>query len=67
MRGNVRCLPGLSRCPPRCSRRPGAGWVLPVKMGAAAVVGNQRITMATLDTEVTNLSQAAKQYGRSSS
>ena len=45
----------------------GAGLVLagcsPVKMGAAAVVGNQRITMATLDTEVTNLSQAAKQYG----
>src|ERR1700676_4419700 len=34
----------------------------PVKMGAAAVVGNQRITMATLDTEVTNLSQAAKLY-----
>jgi hypothetical protein len=34
----------------------------PVKMGAAAVVGNQRITVASLDTEVTNLSQAAKQY-----
>jgi len=34
----------------------------PVKMGAAAIVGNQRITIATLDTEVTNLSQAAKQY-----
>jgi len=34
----------------------------PVKMGAAAVVGNQRITIATLDTEVTDLSQAAKQY-----
>ena len=31
-------------------------------MGAAAIVGNQRITIATLDTEVTNLSQAAKQY-----
>src|ERR1035441_9412690 len=34
----------------------------PVKMGAAAVVGSQRITMASLDTEVTNLSQAAKLY-----
>jgi hypothetical protein len=34
----------------------------PVKMGAAAVVGNQRITIATLGTEVTNLSQAAAQY-----
>ena len=34
----------------------------PVKMGAAAMVGNQRITVATLDTEVTNLSQAAAQY-----
>jgi SurA N-terminal domain len=34
----------------------------PVKLGSAAVVGNQRITIATLDTEVTNLSQAVKQY-----
>ena len=34
----------------------------PVKMGAAAVVGNQRITIATLDTEATNLSRAAAQY-----
>jgi hypothetical protein len=34
----------------------------PLQMGAAAIVGNQRITIATLDTEVTNLSQAAKQY-----
>lgn len=34
----------------------------PVKMGAAAIVGSQRITIATLDTEVTNLSQAAKRY-----
>jgi len=33
-----------------------------VEMGAAAIVGNQRITIATLDTEVTNLSQSAKQY-----
>jgi hypothetical protein len=34
----------------------------PVEMGAAAIVGNQRITIATLDTEVTNLSQAVKDY-----
>jgi hypothetical protein len=34
----------------------------PVKMGAAAIVGDQRITIATLDTEVTNLSQAAARY-----
>jgi hypothetical protein len=34
----------------------------PVKMGAAAITGDQRITVATLATEVTNLSQAAKQY-----
>jgi len=34
----------------------------PVKMGAAAIVGNDRITLATLDTEVTNLSQTAKLY-----
>src|SRR5260370_5647167 len=36
----------------------------PVKMGAAAVGGKefQRITLATLDTEITNLSQTAKQY-----
>jgi len=34
----------------------------PVKLGAAAIVGNQRITIAALDTEVTNLSQAAAQY-----
>ena len=34
----------------------------PVKLGAAAIVGNQRITIATLDTEVTNLSQAAAKY-----
>jgi hypothetical protein len=34
----------------------------PVKMGSAAIVGNQRITIATLDTEVANLSQAVKQY-----
>jgi SurA N-terminal domain len=44
----------------------GAGLVVagcsPVKLGAAAVVGDQRITVATLDNEVTNLSQAAKLY-----
>lgn len=34
----------------------------PVKMGSAAVVGDERITLATLDTEVTSLSQAAKLY-----
>jgi hypothetical protein len=34
----------------------------PVKMGAAAIVGNQRITIATLDTDVTNLNQAVKLY-----
>ncbi len=44
----------------------GAGLVVtgcaPVKMGAAAIAGNQRITIATLDTEVSNLSQAVKLY-----
>jgi SurA N-terminal domain len=44
----------------------GAGLVVagcsPVKLGAAAVVGDQRITVATLDTEVTNLSRYAKLY-----
>jgi hypothetical protein len=34
----------------------------PVKLGAAAIVGNQRITIAALGTEVTNLSQAAAKY-----
>ena len=33
-----------------------------VEMGAAAIVGSQRITIATLDTEVTNLSQAVRDY-----
>jgi hypothetical protein len=36
-------------------------------MGAAAIVGSQRITLATLDTEVTNLSQNVKQYHNPSS
>jgi hypothetical protein len=44
----------------------GAGLLLagcgPVKFGAAAITGNQRITIATLTTQVTNLSQAVKQY-----
>jgi len=42
----------------------GAGIVItgcgPVKMGAAAIVGDQRITVATLDNEVTNLSSYLK-------
>ena len=46
----------------------GAGLVVtacsssPVKFGSAAIVGDQRISLATLDTEVTNLSQAVEQY-----
>ena len=36
--------------------------VTPVKLGSAAIVGNQRISIATLGTEVTNLNQAAKRY-----
>ena len=46
----------------------GAGLVLagcsagPVKMGAAAITGGQRITIATLATEVADLSQAVRQY-----
>jgi hypothetical protein len=35
----------------------------PVKMGAAATVGNQRITLSSLDTEVSNLQTAAQPYG----
>lgn len=34
----------------------------PLQMGAAAIVGNQRITIATLDTQATNLRQAAAKY-----
>ena len=34
----------------------------PVKFGAAAITGNQRITIATLTTEVANLNQAVKMY-----
>jgi hypothetical protein len=36
--------------------------VTPVKLGSAAIVGNQRISIAALDSQVTNLGQAAKQY-----
>lgn len=36
----------------------------PVKMGSAAVVGDQRITQSALDTQVSNLQAAAKPYGR---
>jgi hypothetical protein len=39
----------------------------PVKFGAAATVGSQRITLATLDTEVTNLSQNVQLYHNPSS
>jgi hypothetical protein len=35
----------------------------PVKLGAAAIVGNQRITVSSLDTQVTNLQAAAAPYG----
>ena len=34
----------------------------PVKFGAAAITGNQRITIATLTTQVANLNHAVKQY-----
>jgi len=35
----------------------------PVQMGAAAIVGNQRITVSSLDTQVSNLKTAVKPYG----
>ena len=35
----------------------------PAKIGAAAIVGNQRITVSSLDTQVTNLQAAAAPYG----
>ncbi len=35
----------------------------PVQAGAAAVVGDQRITVSSLDTQVSNLQAAAKPYG----
>ena len=65
MRGQVLVLRRLVKMSALAA---GAGLVLagcsvgPVKMGSAAIVGDQRITIATLDTEVTNLSQAAQQY-----
>jgi hypothetical protein len=34
----------------------------PVQAGSAAIAGNERITVATLDTEVANLSQAVARY-----
>jgi peptidyl-prolyl cis-trans isomerase SurA len=45
----------------------GAGVLLaacaPVQLGAAAVVGDQRITTSALDTQVSNLQAAVKPYG----
>jgi peptidyl-prolyl cis-trans isomerase SurA len=45
----------------------GAGAVLaacsPVQVGSAAIVGDQRITASSLDTQVSNLQVALKQYG----
>jgi hypothetical protein len=35
----------------------------PVQAGAAAIVGDQRITVSSLDTQVSNLQAAAKPYG----
>jgi hypothetical protein len=35
----------------------------PVQMGSAAIVGNQRITVSSLDSQVSNLQAAAKPYG----
>jgi hypothetical protein len=35
----------------------------PVQLGAAAVVGNQRITVSSLDTQVSNLKTAVKPFG----
>jgi hypothetical protein len=35
----------------------------PVQVGAAAIVGNQRITLSSLDSQVSNLQAAVKPYG----
>jgi peptidyl-prolyl cis-trans isomerase SurA len=35
----------------------------PVQAGSAAIVGDQRITVSSLDTQVSNLQMAAKPYG----
>jgi hypothetical protein len=37
----------------------------PVQLGAAAIVGNQRITVSSLDTQVSNLQTAIKPYSTS--
>jgi hypothetical protein len=37
----------------------------PVQVGSAAIVGDQRITVSSLDTQVSNLQTAAKPYGSS--
>jgi hypothetical protein len=37
----------------------------PVQVGAAAIVGNQRITVSSLDSQVSNLKAAAAPYGSS--
>jgi hypothetical protein len=37
----------------------------PVQVGSAAIVGNQRITVSSLDTQVSNWQTAAKPYGTS--
>jgi hypothetical protein len=59
-------MPVLSRLIKVSALVLGAGLVVagcsPVKLGAAAVVGDQRITVATLDNEVTNLSRYVKLY-----
>jgi hypothetical protein len=59
-------MPVLSRLIKVSALVLGAGLVVagcsPVKLGAAAVVGNERITVATLNNEVTNLSRNAKLY-----
>jgi hypothetical protein len=36
--------------------------VTPLKMGSAAIVGSQRISVATLGSQASNLSQAASKY-----
>jgi len=57
-RGVAGLLAGLGACAllAACS---------PVQAGAAAVVGDQRITVSALDTQVSNLQEAAKPYGSS--
>jgi hypothetical protein len=37
----------------------------PVQVGAAAIVGDQRITVSSLDSQVSNLQEAVKPYGSS--